>query len=167
MHRQSKNPPLKVLADGHHLSNRRFRQLSPLEIKPKIEPSMKLNDTEDGFVNRAYSTDVLYNQILRTDLKPSTPLVTPIDHGDSMSPQQLDTINATPSITLPNLSSSQKPAGTALESLRQMWSVSCKLMKNTRFVCVVIANLFEGILIKGKSKILLDIINSVVKRNSI
>jgi hypothetical protein len=45
-----------------------------------------------------------------------------------------------------------------------MWSVIFILMKNTRYVFIIIANLFEGILIKGKTCILLYVMYFLQKR---
>ena len=147
--RDPKNLSLKPPNNGYHVSNRKFRQLTPLELKPKIDPSITVNDTADGLINHAYSTDSLYDQIPTANIRPSA------TNDKSIDPQQLNNTDLAPSAPS-NISNSQIPSPTTLESLRHMWSVSCKLIKNTRYVCIVIANLFEGILIKGKLKILLN-----------
>lgn len=41
---------------------------------------------------------------------------------------------------------------TVAENFRHMWSVIRDLLKNTRYLCIIVANLFEGILIKGTAR---------------
>lgn len=159
--RDINNTSVKPLNDGYRISNRRFRQLTPLELKSNINLSITVNDNADGLVNHAYSTDSLYDPISKDDVKPSASLSAPATDIKSIRSQQLNDTSLVPS-ALPNVSISQIPSRTALESLRHMWSVSCKLMRNTRYVCIVIANLFEGILIKGTSKILFNLINRIL-----
>jgi len=145
---QSENtlPTLRPLSDEYHLSNRKFRQLSPLEQKPIVNASLTVDNTTEGFINHAYSTESLYNQLPTTDstLSPLPPPLTATDSTPSAPPSSTTTVSPSPQILPRTLS----------ENFRHMCSVICVLMKNTRFVCIVIANLFEGILIKGKSCIL-------------
>jgi hypothetical protein len=141
---QSENtlPVLRPLSDEYHLSNRKFRQLSPLEQKSTVNASLTVDNTTEGFINHAYSTESLYNQLPTTDSTLSPP--PPLTATDSTPPSSTTSVSPSPQILPRTLS----------ENFRHMCSVICVLMKNTRFVCIVIANLFEGILIKGKSCIL-------------
>jgi hypothetical protein len=81
------------------------------------------NSTTNGIINHAFSTDTLYNQLPTTDSVPST---TTIPQNPSVQQQ------------------------TMKEIWRNIFFVICQLMKNTRYIFIVIANLFEGILLKGR-----------------
>jgi MFS family permease len=78
------------------------------------------NSTTNGNINHAFSTDTLYNQLPITDSTTTIPQNQPVQ-------QQR-----------------------AYENWRDILFVICQLMKNVRFIFIVIINLFEGILIKGK-----------------
>lgn len=148
-------PPINLNNSEYRLSNRRFRQLSPLEHKPSTNSLLTVENKPEGFVNHAYSSDSFYNQLTPTNSVPITSSTT------SNSLQSLPSVSTSPPSTNGSL-----PRHTIRENIKHMWSVTMELMKNTRFVCIIIANLFEGILIKGKSsrlccskKILISIIN--------
>jgi hypothetical protein len=157
---QSENsvPPSKQLNYEYRLSNRKFRQLSPLEQKPTGDSSLTVDNTTEGFINHAYSTESLYNQLPNADSVLTSPL--PITASDSILPPQLTTTDSIPyaPTSSTTTTSSPIPPQTILESFRHMCSLIFKLMKNTRFVFIIIANLFEGILIKGKPSILFYLI---------
>jgi len=95
------------------------------DLKNKSQSHMSVSTIEDsttnGVVNHAFSTDTLYNQLPINDSVRATTIISPV--------QQQQPIN---------------------ETWRNMCSVILELLKNTRFVFIVIANLFEGILLKGK-----------------
>ncbi|CAF1519894.1 unnamed protein product [Adineta steineri] len=76
------------------------------------------NNSENGVINHAFSTDTLYNQL-------------PIPNSITTDSQNLAV---------------QK---TEKRTWRNMCSIIYELIRNTRYVFVVIANLFEGILLKG------------------
>jgi hypothetical protein len=88
----------------------------------------------NGVVNHAYSTDTLYNQLPIADSRPST--------TTTISPD---------------------PPRSRLQNLRDSWhemsSAVWELVKNMRYVFIVIANLFEGVLLKGRFFILSDSFN--------
>jgi len=94
------------------------------DLKNKSQSHMSVSTIEDsttnGVVNHAFSTDTLYNQLPIPDSVPATTIIPPV---------QQQTMN---------------------ETWRNMCSVILELLKNTRFIFIVIANLFEGILLKGK-----------------
>jgi hypothetical protein len=131
---------LRPPSDEYRLSNRKFRQLSPLLEKSASNASLTVNNTE-GFINPAYSTESLHNQLPDTDSTPSAPPPTITTNSTSLTPPSTTTVSPNPQI----------PQRTISERLRQMWFLIRELMKNTRYVCIVIAGLSEGILIKGKS----------------
>ncbi|CAF2415771.1 unnamed protein product [Rotaria sp. Silwood2] len=80
------------------------------------------NNTSNGIINHAFSTDTLYNQLPTTN---SVPSATTISENPLVQQQ------------------------TNNEDLENMCFVISKLMKNMRYIFIIIANLFEGILIKG------------------
>jgi len=176
---QSKNTPssLKPLNNEYRLSNRKFRQLSPLEQQPTSTASLTVENTTEGFINHAYLIESLYNQVPPTDSAATpSPLIDtdsaaatpPIDTDSAATPAPpIDTDSAaaappppstgtdsTPLSTTTGSPSPQIPQRTIAENARHMWSVICELMKNTRYVFIIIASLFEGILIKGRPCIL-------------
>ena len=71
-------------------------------------------------MDHAYSTDTLYNELPKTDSRRST---VPISPGSRRNFR---------------------------DSWHEIWSAICQLVKNTRYVFIVIANLFEGVLLKGR-----------------
>lgn len=147
----SKNtlPSLKPINSEYRLSNRKLRQLSPIESKPTTNESLTVDNVPDGFINHAYSTESIYNQLPATDSASAVLTTT-----DSTAPPifaATDSNPSAPSSTTTTASSSPTPQRTVSENFRQMCSVICELMKNPRYVCIIIANLAEGILIKGKS----------------
>jgi len=147
---QSENtvPSSKPLPSEYRLSNRKFRQSSPLEHKP-IEDSLPvMGNTTEGHINHAYSTESLTNQWPTIDVmsSPPQPLSTDDDFTAAIVP-------------IPEI-----PQRTICENFRHMWSVIFILMKNTRYVFIIIANLFEGILIKGKTCILLYVMYFLQKK---
>ncbi|CAF0810350.1 unnamed protein product [Rotaria sp. Silwood1] len=129
-------PSLKPLVNEYRLSNRRLRQLSPLEQNSTKNSLLTIKNTAESFINHAYSTESIYNQTPDTDSIP-VPLTT------------TDSISSVPSSTTTVSSASQIPKRTISQNLKHMCSVIGQLMKNTRYICIIIANLFEGILIKG------------------
>jgi hypothetical protein len=145
LEKQSENTgsSLKPLDNGYRLSNRKFRQLAPLEEKPATDSSLTVDSTKEGFINHAYSNESLFNQASTADSTLPPPLLTTTES------------RLVPSSTTPQM----RPRTTA-ENLRQMFSVIGELLRNTRYVCVIIASLVEGVLIKGKSFILLYVTNS-------
>jgi hypothetical protein len=188
--KQSKNTllSLKPLNNEYRLSNRKFRQLSPLEQQPTSTASLTVDNTTEGFINHAYLIESLYNQLSTTD---STAAPPPIDSDsapilpsiDSDSAPPLPSIDNDSPPPLPSIdndsappplptstgtdSTSSAPSSmttgspsppilklTIAQNARHMWSVICILMKNTRYIFIIIASLFEGILIKGRSCIL-------------
>jgi len=96
--------------------------------------------TENGVVNHAFSTDTLYNQLPTTDSKRST-----------------TTMSQDPPNSRRNIR----------ENWREMISAICQLVKNTRYVFIVIANLFEGILLKGRFLVLLFFCVFIINKISI
>ncbi|CAF2722597.1 unnamed protein product [Rotaria sp. Silwood2] len=129
-------PSLKPLVNEYRLSHRRLRQLSPLEQNSTTNSSLNIKNTTESFVNHAYSMDLVYNQMVNTDSIP-----VPLSATNSTS--------SIPSSTITVSSSTPIPKRTISESFKHMCSVIGELMKNTRYICIIIANLFEGILIKG------------------
>ncbi|CAF0929996.1 unnamed protein product [Rotaria sordida] len=89
---------------------------------PQLTSSPAENNTRNGVINHAFSTDMLYNQLPITNSAPST-----------------TTTSASPFVQ----------QQTNKENLRNMCFGIFKLLKNMRYVFIVIANLFEGILLKG------------------
>jgi hypothetical protein len=81
------------------------------------------NNTTNGIINPAFSTDTLYNQLPIIDSTPSTTTIPP---NPSIQQQRTN------------------------ENWRNIFSIIYHLMKNTRYVFIVIANLFEGVLLKGR-----------------
>jgi hypothetical protein len=144
---ENKPPALKTPFDEYRLSNRKLRQLSPLEQKPKASSSLTLNDTTNGFINHAYSAESIYNQLPAGDSVPPTP------------PPPPQTIAVSP---IPEI-----PKQTKTESFKHMCSIIGELLKNTRYVFIIIASLFEGILIKGKCYFILYVMFFNEERNSI
>lgn len=127
------NPTSSMKLDNreYRLSNRKFRQLAPLEHKPSTNSLLTVENTPEGCINHAYSSDTPYN-----------PPVT----SSSIS----DSLQSSPSVSMSAPSTNESlPSQTTRESIKHMWSVIVELMKNTRYVFIIIANLFEGILIKG------------------
>ena len=155
---------MRQLNNEYRLSNRRFRQLSPLGDKSTGNPPATTENTTEGYINHAYSTNSLYDQLANADSAPSAP--------DLTLQSQLPVADSTPAVpssstataTTTDLSNSRIPNQTMKESFHHMCSLICKLMKNTRYVCIIIANLFEGILIKGKLFILLYLIKMSFSR---
>ncbi len=173
---QSKNTPLslKPLNNEYRLSNRKFRQLSPLEQQTTPTASLTVDNTTEGFINHAYLIESLYNQLSTTDSTASPP---PIDSDSAPPLPSIDSDSAPPLPSIDNdsaaaappppLPTSSAPSSmttgspsppilqlTIAQNARHMWSVICILMKNTRYIFIIIASLFEGILIKGRSCIL-------------
>jgi hypothetical protein len=144
---QSENiiPSLKPITSEYRLSNRKFRQLNPLEQKPIINSSLTVDNTTEGHINHAYSTESLPNQLPTLDLPSSTPSI----------------VDDSTSAIVPIHQISQQ---TVSENFKQMCAVIRELMKNSRYVCIIIANLFEGILIKGKACILLYVMYFLEKK---
>lgn len=93
-------------------------------ILPSLSPSMSEKNTENGFLNHAFSTHTSNNQI--------------------------SVINSTPAATLTS-SNALDQQSTNNDEFSSMCSIILKLIRNTRYLFIVIANLFEGILLKGKS----------------
>jgi len=146
---------LRPPTDEYRLSNRKFRQLSPLLEKSASNASLTVNNTE-GFINPAYSTESLHNQLPDTDSTPSAPPPTITTNSTSFAPPPAPSVDTDPTPLRPRSTTTvspnpQIPQRTISERLRQMWFLIRELMKNTRYVCIVIAGLSEGILIKGKS----------------
>jgi hypothetical protein len=156
---QSENtlPSLRPLNNEYRLSNRKFRQLSPLEQKPTSNVSLTVDNTTEGFMNHAYSSESLYNQLPVDNSITSAPVPLLAETDSTSTPESITTNStpSTPSTTITLSPSPYTPEPTILENFRHMCSVIRILMKNTRYVFIIIANLFEGILIKGKSCILL------------
>ncbi|CAF4566475.1 unnamed protein product [Rotaria sp. Silwood1] len=104
-----------------HILSESFPDLKN-QNRPQLMSSVAENNTENGIINHAFSTDTFYNQL---STKNSVPLPA-TSSQNSLAQQQTNN-----------------------ENLRNMCFVICKLMKNMRYVFIVIANLFEGILLKG------------------
>ena len=128
--------PRSVPSD-YRLSNRRVRQLSPLNLELKLSASVTANDNAEGFVNHAYSIESLYNQLPAT-YSSSTPPSAAVE----LTPSSSSVISDSPSTPA-------TPVRTAAENFKHMCSVIGELLKNPRYVFIIVANLFEGILIKG------------------
>ncbi|CAF0743448.1 unnamed protein product [Adineta ricciae] len=121
-------PALKPLTSEYILSNRRVHQLSPLEPRPTSASSLAINTTNGGVINHGYSTESLPIQMSPADMTPST---------------------LTPTLSTVTESSTSTVERTLAENCRRMCSVIRDLLTNTRYVAIIIASLFEGILIKG------------------
>ena len=129
---------LKPINDGYRLSNRRLRQLSPLEPVAKTDSSLAVESPEEGFINHAYSSESLYNQLAMTN--------------SSESPSLTATDSSTPPSSTTTDSSIPKTSRQVMgENFKHMCSVVGELLRNPRYVFIIVASLFEGILIKGKS----------------
>ncbi|CAF1289550.1 unnamed protein product [Rotaria sordida] len=137
-------PSLKPLINEYRLSNRKLRQLSPLEHNSTTNLSLNMKNTKESYINHAYSMESVYNQMPITD---SIPL--PSTTTNSISPVPSSSTTTTTTTTTTVSSSPQIPKRTISQNLKHMCSVIGELMKNTRYICIIIANLFEGILIKG------------------
>ncbi|UJR25359.1 hypothetical protein I4U23_006709 [Adineta vaga] len=122
-------PALKPLANEYRLSNRKLRQLSPLPQRPTTASSLSNDNGNEGIVNHAYSTESLPNQISTGNITPSSTLTTTLS---SVTDSSTSSINRT-----------------LAENCRHMFSVIHDLLKNMRYILIIIAHLFEGILIKG------------------
>jgi hypothetical protein len=106
------------------------------------DSSLTVGTPTEGILNHGYSNDSIFNQSATTDLT-SAPV--PLAGTDSTpSASSTTTVSSTSPIPKPSI----------LENFKHMCSVIGELLKNTRYICIIIANLFEGILIKGKSWIL-------------
>lgn len=81
------------------------------------------NNSRNEIINHGFSTDNLYNEL------PITDSVTSMRRNSNERPTQQETNDT---------------------SLRNMCCVVWKLLKNMRCIFIIIANLFEGILLKGK-----------------
>ena len=98
---------------------------SRLSLDNKKQSQLRSIDvgTTNGVINHAYSTDTLYNQLPIVDSASSVATISPNPPVQQQTRRQI---------------------------LKQMGSIICELMRNTRYIFIVIANLFEGILLKGK-----------------
>ena len=130
-------PALKPLASDYILSNRRVQQLRPLESRPTSASSLGINTVNGGVINHGFSTESLPVQMSPADMTPST---------------------LTPTLSTVTESSTSTIERTLAENCRQMCSVIRDLLTNTRYVAIIIASLFEGILIKGKPTVRLVIL---------
>ena len=130
-------PPLRSFPSDYRLSNRRVRQLSPLDPEPKLSASVTANDNAEGFVNHAYSIESLYNQLPATRSNLTAPSA--VGHPTPSSSSVISDSSSSPAM----------PVRTAAENFKHMCSVIGELLKNPRYVFIIVANLFEGILIKG------------------
>lgn len=144
-------PLLKPINNEYRLSNRKLRQLSPIEHNPTTNGTKNIDNTDEGFINHGYSSESIYNQLPATDsavIASSTSI-----NADSTAPAPPVLTNSktsAPSSETNVSSNSSIPQQTFTENFKHMCSVILQLMKNTRYICIIVANLFEGILIKGK-----------------
>lgn len=129
---------LKPINDGYRLSNRKLRQLSPLESSTNTDSSSAVNSHEDGFINHTFSSESLYNQLAMANAI-ETPPLSVTDSNESPSP--ITTSSSVPKTRTQVIS----------ENFKHMCSVIGELLRNPRYVFIIVASLFEGILIKGKS----------------
>ncbi|CAF3719018.1 unnamed protein product [Rotaria socialis] len=99
-----------------------FTDLETKNPSRLVSSSPGENNTRNGIMNHGFSTGTLYNQL------PITDSVTSMRRHSNERPTQQETNDA---------------------SLRSMCCEIWKLLKNIRCIFIIIANLFEGILLKG------------------
>ncbi|CAF4323193.1 unnamed protein product, partial [Rotaria magnacalcarata] len=109
----------------HEIEKTLCESFTDLETKNPsrlVSSSPGENNTRNGIINHGFSTDNLYNQL------PITDSVASMRRHSNERPTQQETNDA---------------------SLRRMCCEIWKLLKNIRCIFIIIANLFEGILLKG------------------
>jgi hypothetical protein len=129
-------PVLETVSNEFRLTDRNLDELNLLELSTKSNSLTTVHQCTDGFVNRAYSMDSFHHRHPTTNLS-------------IVSSSKTNTSITSPS-SLTTLSSARSSSTFALcENVRHMCSIIGILLRNTRYIFIVTANLFEGILIKG------------------
>lgn len=144
-------PSLKPITSDYRLSHQRLRQLSPVHGNLTTNLPVHMKNTTENFVNHAYVNDASSNQLaIANSITASSISVNSIS----------SLVSATTTMTVPSIASSawQIFKRKFVQNIKHMCSVIFILMKNPRYICVIVANLFEGILIKGSSYNLFNIV---------
>ncbi|CAF3695614.1 unnamed protein product [Rotaria socialis] len=131
-------PSLKSLTNEYRLSHRKSCQLSSTEHVSTAGTSLNAKNTTESVVNQVHSNELVCKKLTITNSIPSSSIT-----NDS-TPSVLSASSSTNVSSLPKI-----PKQTISQHLNHMCSVILILMKNTRYIFIVIGNLFEGILIKG------------------
>ena len=127
-------PVLNPALDQYHLSPKGLRNLRSTASYPKVDMPLEAHSSrEDYFINHAYSIESISIQY---------------PTSDSSIPSTLTSTESSASIKTTSFNR-ESPSTTVWQDIRCMCSIIGELVRNPRYLFIIIANLFEGILIKG------------------